>query len=160
MSYYDAVPAPAHDELVVNRFTNQNIILTINHATPIKINHTAACLRTINHLLYWSSFPEAVTIRNPPYSTTISAISPSIHNIRFTAHLITFTNPSAVQFSVFTRSILPAHHGPFGSSYSEFHSYPCAFTSGSDTKLNPNSHTIIANHTPRSFCIRNKLISK
>jgi len=72
----------------VNTSIKKNIILTINRANPMKISQIATYLRIVNHLLYFSSSPAAVSIRKPAYNNMIRAIKAKIHNIRFTAFCI------------------------------------------------------------------------
>lgn len=66
----------------------QNIILTTIQASPINKSHNATCLSIVRHLLYLSSFPAAVNIRNHAYKRIISAINANIHSTRFIAPCI------------------------------------------------------------------------
>ena len=65
-----------------------------NRATPMIARPAAACFNILNHCPYWSSFPAAVTIWNPPYSKTSNAINAKIHNTRFTTDFITLIRAS------------------------------------------------------------------
>jgi hypothetical protein len=51
----------------------------------MKIKPITTYLSILNHLLYLSSSPAAVSIRNHAYNNMISAINASIHNIQLTA---------------------------------------------------------------------------
>jgi len=70
------------------------MILTTNHARPINASPIPACFNILNHSLYFSSFPAAVTMLNPPYNNMIKAISPSIPSTQFMKLLITFNKLS------------------------------------------------------------------
>lgn len=91
---YWSVHDPCHTVVVVTWLVNQNMILIINHATPIRISQIAACLSIVNHFLYFSSSPDAVTIRNPPYIRIISAINARIPNTQLIYHFTTLMNAS------------------------------------------------------------------
>lgn len=73
---------------------NQRIILTTNHARPIIASQIRADFKIHRHLLYASSSPAAVTIKNHQYIPKTSAIKPRIHNTRFVTHLITSNKES------------------------------------------------------------------
>ena len=95
---YDSVQA-GH-ALVAVTLISQKIILTINQATQINTRPTAACFKIVNHLSYLQSSHHAVTIRNPPYRSTINAIKAKIQSTRLITHFTTDTNESC----------LPVHH--------------------------------------------------
>jgi len=85
-------------------FSNRNITLTTNRLTQIKTNPIAACCKILNHFLYFSSDPAAVTIWKPHQSKTTKAINANIPNIQLMNTLITLINVSFV--------LAPVHDTP------------------------------------------------
>ena len=70
---------------------SQNKALKINRASPINISPKDAVFKIVHHFLYFPSSHAAITIKNHPYKTKISAIKAKIHNTRFTT-LLTISN--------------------------------------------------------------------
>lgn len=73
---------------------NQRIILTTNQASQIIASQIRADFSIHRQLLYLSSSPAEVTIKNHPYIAKIKAINPRTPKTRFVTHLITFNNSS------------------------------------------------------------------
>lgn len=103
---YWSVPAVVPSAACQVTTVSQNIRLAIIQATHIRVSQIAAALKIANHFLYFSSSPAAVTIRNPPYINSISAISAKSQSIQLTAHLTRLKNCSSLkEFHQFA-----AHH--------------------------------------------------
>jgi hypothetical protein len=114
LNYAHHVQAFDQAEDQVKRFTNQKIILTINHAIPIKIRPVAACFKIVNQEVYLSSLPAEVTIWKPPYKRIINAINARIPSIQLIAHFTTLTNASCCPAQAQTTLRLEDPHSAVG----------------------------------------------
>jgi hypothetical protein len=111
----------------------------MNQANPIITSHNATCFRIVNHLLYFSSSPAAVSIRNHQYNNINNAINANIPNIQFIAFCITLCTNAQLAASAHT-FVVPGiftHHTPI-----VHHRHVCAKVTHHNIAINHNNNHI------------------